>query len=79
MRRTGGRIWSPQAVLKHNPFSKAAGNRTVAIFLDAAPPADTLAADGINARVIDLYSVKPLDIDTLTAASQATGGRVGAY
>jgi uncharacterized protein (DUF1697 family) len=32
-----------QAVLKHNPFPKAAGNRTVAIFLDAAPPADTLA------------------------------------
>jgi transketolase len=37
--------------------------------------ADTLAADGINARVIDLYSVKPLDIDTLAAASRATGGR----
>ena len=33
-----------QAVLKHNPFPKAAGNRTVAIFLDAAPPTDTLAA-----------------------------------
>jgi uncharacterized protein (DUF1697 family) len=31
------------AVLKHNPFPKAAGNRTVAIFLDAAPPTDTLA------------------------------------
>jgi len=33
-----------RAVLKHNPFPKAAGNRTVAIFLDAAPPADALAA-----------------------------------
>jgi len=33
-----------QAVLEKNPFPKAAGNRTVAIFLDAAPPADTLAA-----------------------------------
>jgi uncharacterized protein (DUF1697 family) len=33
-----------QAVLKANPFRKAAGNRTVAIFLDAKPPADTLAA-----------------------------------
>jgi transketolase len=37
--------------------------------------ADTLAADGINARVIDVYSVKPLDVDTLAAASRATGGR----
>ncbi len=30
------------AVLKHNPFPKAAPNRTVAIFLDAAPPTDAL-------------------------------------
>jgi transketolase len=38
--------------------------------------ADTLAADGINARVIDLYSVKPADTATLTAAAAATGGRL---
>lgn len=30
-------------VLADNPFPKAAPNRTVAIFLDSAPPADTLA------------------------------------
>ena len=30
------------AVLKHNAFPKAAPNLTVAIFLDAAPPADAL-------------------------------------
>ncbi len=29
-------------VLKHNAFPKGATNRTVAIFLDAAPPADAL-------------------------------------
>jgi uncharacterized protein (DUF1697 family) len=33
-----------QAVLDRNPFPKAAGNRTVAIFLDAPPPKDALAA-----------------------------------
>ena len=38
--------------------------------------ADTLAADGISARVIDLYSVKPADTATLTAAAAATGGRL---
>ncbi len=38
--------------------------------------ADQLKADGISARVIDLYSVKPVDIDTLTAAAAATGGRL---
>ena len=30
------------AVLKANPFPKAAANRTVAIFLDDPPPVDTI-------------------------------------
>jgi transketolase len=38
--------------------------------------ADRLAADGIKARVIDLYSVKPIDTETLNAAVAATGGRL---
>ena len=38
--------------------------------------ADQLAVDGITARVIDLYSVKPADTATLTAAAAATGGRL---
>jgi transketolase len=38
--------------------------------------ADQLSADGISARVIDLYSVKPADAGTLTAAAAATGGRI---
>jgi transketolase len=43
---------------------------------EALTAADALASDGINARVIDLYSVKPVDADTLAAASSATGGRL---
>ena len=31
---------------------------------------------GITARVIDLYSVKPVDAEGLRAAAEATGGRV---
>jgi transketolase len=38
--------------------------------------ADTLAAEGIHARVIDCYSVKPIDAATLAAAAQATSGRI---
>ena len=38
--------------------------------------ADALAADGVAARVIDLYSLKPIDTATLTEAARATGGRV---
>ena len=38
--------------------------------------ADQLAADGIAARVIDCYSIKPIDTGTLTAAATATAGRL---
>ena len=37
--------------------------------------ADELAKNGVKARVIDLYSVKPVDVETLRAAAEATGGR----
>jgi transketolase len=43
---------------------------------EALKAADSLAEDGIEARVIDLYSVKPVDGETLRAAAEATGGRV---
>jgi transketolase len=42
----------------------------------ALKAADVLAADGIAARVIDLYSIKPLDEATLGAAVEATGGKL---
>jgi transketolase len=38
--------------------------------------ADQLAVDGLRARVIDLYSVKPIDTGTLAAAAAATNGRL---
>jgi transketolase len=43
---------------------------------EALKAADTLAEDGINARVIDLYSIKPLNEATLRDAAEATGGRI---
>ncbi|MET0560634.1 MAG: transketolase [Gaiellaceae bacterium] len=43
---------------------------------EALKAADVLAEDGINARVIDLYSIKPLDEETLRAAADATDGRL---
>ena len=42
---------------------------------EALKAADALAEEGVNARVIDLFSVKPVDVDTLRAAAEATGGR----
>jgi transketolase len=38
--------------------------------------ADQLEPHGIRARVIDLYSIKPIDVETLAAAAHATEGRV---
>jgi transketolase len=43
---------------------------------EALGAADTLAEEGISARVIDLYSIKPIDRETLLAAAEATQGRV---
>jgi transketolase len=38
--------------------------------------AESLASDGLQARVIDLYSVKPIDSGTLVAAAAATNGHL---
>jgi len=40
---------------------------------EALAAGDLLAEEEISARVIDLYSIKPLDRDTLLAATEATG------
>ena len=43
---------------------------------EALKAVDMLAADGIAIRVIDAYSVQPIDRDGLIAAGKATGGRI---
>jgi transketolase len=43
---------------------------------EALKAADALAADGVSARVIDLYSVKPVDVQTLREAAEATQSRI---
>ena len=43
---------------------------------EALKAADALAEDGVNARVVDLYSVKPIDEATLREAVEATQGRI---
>jgi transketolase len=43
---------------------------------EALMAAEMLAEEGISARVVDAYSIKPLDEDTLRAAAEATGGRL---
>ncbi|MGV9851815.1 transketolase [Streptomyces sp. NPDC003442] len=40
---------------------------------EAVEAADRLAQEGIAARVIDLYSLKPVDVETLRTAAEVTG------
>ena len=37
---------------------------------------DQLQQEGINVRILDAYSVKPLDEETIIAAAEETGGRL---
>ena len=43
---------------------------------EALRAAEALGEEGVAARVIDLYSIKPLDTETLRAAAEDTGGRI---
>ncbi len=43
---------------------------------EALEAADQLASEGIRARVIDLFSVQPIDRDTLLAAAAECGGNI---
>jgi transketolase len=43
---------------------------------EALAAAERLAGDGVHARVIDLYSVKPVDVDTIAQAAAETGAIV---
>jgi transketolase len=55
---------------KHDHVTLFAAGVTVH---EALAAADILAATGVRARVIDLYSVKPLDTNTVIQAALATG------
>jgi transketolase len=43
---------------------------------EAIKAADALAAEGIAIRIVDAYSIKPIDAAGLRAAAEATGGRI---
>ena len=43
---------------------------------EAIKAADQLAGKGVNIRVIDLFTIKPLDADTIVKHAKMTKGRV---
>jgi transketolase len=58
---------------KHDHVTLLAAGITVH---EALAAADLLAADGLHARVIDLYSIKPLDAPTVIQAADETGNLI---
>ena len=45
---------------------------------EAMAAAETLAADGIDARVVDIHTIKPIDEEIIIKAAQETGAIVTA-
>jgi len=60
-------------VVRASPDDKVAIVAAGITLHESMKAADALAADGIAARVIDLYSIKPIDAPTLAAAARETG------
>ena len=82
--RLGGRVEEPPVNLPGQPFRP--GRATVlrpgkdiaiiacgALVAPALQAAETLAAHGVDARVINLHTIKPLDRETVLAAAAETG------
>ncbi|KAK3738800.1 hypothetical protein RRG08_035680 [Elysia crispata] len=43
---------------------------------EATKAAESLAASGVNIRIIDPFTIKPIDAATIIASAQQTGGRI---
>jgi transketolase len=70
---------APFTIGKANTLRQGKSVTLVANGLMVAPALDaseTLAAEGIDARVLDMHTVKPIDRDALAAAARETGALV---
>lgn len=63
-------------VVRKSPEDRVAIVGAGVTLYEALEAADMLAAEGIHARVIDLFSVKPIDRETLVAAAAVCDGNV---
>lgn len=63
-------------VIRQSANDKAAVIGAGVTLFEALKAYDQLKAEGIEIRVIDAYSVQPVDARTMTEAGRATGGRL---
>jgi len=71
----------PFAVGKAKIVKKSDSDKVTVIgccvtLVEAMKAADTLAATGINIRIIDPFTVKPIDAELIIANAQQTGGKI---
>ncbi|XP_036387583.1 transketolase-like protein 2 [Megalops cyprinoides] len=77
-------IYSPQEkfevgqakVVRHSGSDKVTVIGAGVTLHEALKAADQLAMEGVNIRVIDPFTIKPLDAATIVSNARATGGRV---
>ena len=63
-------------VLRESPDDTATVIAAGVTVFEALAAHDSLLRDGIHLRVIDAYSVQPIDAETMVRAGEATGGRL---
>jgi transketolase len=63
-------------VVKHSDVDRVAIIAAGVTLHESLRAYEQLESEGIRARVIDAYSIKPVDKETLRKAAQATGGRL---
>ena len=63
-------------VVRESPDDAATVVAAGVTLFEALRAHDELAAEGIAVRIVDAYSVQPIDRGTLLAAARATGGRL---
>jgi transketolase len=63
-------IGKAKLLCEGNDVSILANGDTVRLALEAA---EQLASEGIKARVLDFHTIKPLDVEAVTAAIEETG------
>ena len=63
-------------VIRESPDDKAAVVASGVTLFEALKAYDQLKGEGISVRVVDLFSVKPIDAETLIAAGKAAGNLI---
>ena len=75
-REQTGHSFSPLKVVRKSDSDKVTVVGAGVTLVEAVKAAETLAKEGINIRVVDPFTLKPIDKDLLLSCAKATGGRI---